>query len=149
MRKVDGKPISSLRDKIVIQNLGFTRKEVLQILITIGEGIRMLHKLNIFIGDLNGRNILFNEQKEVYFIDFDGMGVDEISPDFCTDGYIDPVSKDNKNITMQDDWYSYAIQVFYYLTYTHPFNGILLNNTELVDLSSKVDIPERMKKHDI
>ena len=34
---------------------------------------------------------------------------------------------------MKDDWYSFAIQAFYYLTYTHPFNGIDKKNLELVE----------------
>lgn len=118
-------PISILKDKVEVQKLGFSMKDIFEIIITIGEGIENLHEsANIYIGDLNGQNILFDKQKNVYFLDFDGMGVDEIAPEFCTDGYIDPVSKKNQNITKKDDWYSFAIQAFYYLTYTHPFNGV-------------------------
>ena len=124
MDKVEGTSISSLRDKDVVEKLGLTKKDVLEILITVGEGIEYLHKNNMYIGDLNGRNILFDSNKTVYFMDFDGMGMDDIAPEFCTDTYIDPVSKKNNNITMKDDWYSFAIQAFYYLTFTHPFNGI-------------------------
>ena len=141
-RVKDGQIISNLRDKDIIQKLGFTFKDVLEILITIGEGIETLHsRANIFIGDLNGGNILFDKKKNVYFLDFDGMGVDEIQPEFCTDGYIDPVSKKNQNITAKDDWYSFAIQAFYYLTYTHPFNGIYYKEKEIA-----MDITERMEK---
>jgi len=123
-------PISLLRDKAVVhKKYGFTRLDILQIAITIGMGIEFLHEQGVFIGDLNGSNILFDKDKRVYFIDFDGMGVDEFSPDFCTDGYIDPISKKNKNITMQDDWYSFAVQIFHYLTYTHPFNGVYFGET--------------------
>jgi len=124
MKEVKGQPISSLKYKDEIKKLNFTRRDILEILITIGTAIEILHKMNIFIGDLNGRNILFDKNKKVYFLDFDGMGVDEISPEFCTDTYIDPLSKKNKNITVNDDWYSFAIQAFHYLVYTHPFNGI-------------------------
>lgn len=125
MDMVEGTPICNLRDKVEINNLGFTKKDVLEIMITVGEGIQALHdEANMYIGDLNGRNILFDKNKNVYFLDFDGMGIDEIQPEFCTDEYIDPVSKNNKNITKNDDWYSLAVQVFHYLTFTHPFNGI-------------------------
>lgn len=125
MDRVKGVALSSLRDKKVVEDLGITRKDVFEILITVGEGIEFLHeKANIYIGDLNGRNILFDTEKNVYFLDFDGMGIDDIAPVFCTDGYIDPISKKNQNITKKDDWYSFAIQAFYYLTFTHPFNGI-------------------------
>lgn len=142
----DVQPISNLKHKSIVEKLMFTQKDILEILITIGEGIETMHeKANIYIGDLNGQNILFDSKKNVYFIDFDGMGVDNIAPEFCTDGYIDPVSKESKNITMKDDWYSFAVQVFYYLTYTHPFNGIYY---EIEPSGKKVmlDIPDKMKK---
>lgn len=136
-------PISTLRDRTEIQRLGLSKEDIFEIMITVGEGIEDLHKLAIYIGDLNGRNILFDTKKNVYFLDFDGMGVDEITPEFCTDGYIDPVSKKNKTITMKDDWYSFAVQVFYYLTYTHPFNGIYYGNRNGQRVA--LDIPDKME----
>lgn len=139
--KVEGVSISALRDKVEVKKLDFSRKDVLEILITVGEGIQTLHdKANIYIGDLNGRNILVDKDKNVYFLDFDGMGIENIAPTFCTEGYIDPVSQKSKNITKKDDWYSFAIQAFYYLTFTHPFNGIYE-----VDGKS-LDIPDKMER---
>lgn len=138
-------PISILKDKVEVEKLGFSKKDIFEIIITVGEGIETLHeKANIYIGDLNGRNILFDRDKNVYFLDFDGMGVDEIAPEFCTDGYIDPVSKKNKKITMKDDWYSYAIQAFYYLTYTHPFNGIYYEKVGKQRVL--LEIPDKMER---
>jgi len=124
MKKINGKQISILKYRDEVEKIGFTQKDILEILITMGKAIECLHQVNIYIGDLNGRNILFDDNKKLFFIDFDGMGVDEITPEFCTDLYIDPVSKKTKKITMEDDWYSFAIQAFHYLTYVHPFNGI-------------------------
>ena len=144
MKKVKGMPISILRDTEQVAELGITTKDVLEILITIGKGIEELHtKANIFIGDLNNRNILFDTQNNVYFLDFDGMGIDEIVPVFLTDGFIDPISQKNHTVSMKDDWYSFAIQAFYYLTFTHPFNGIYyaINKEEKVNMP----IPERME----
>lgn len=145
MKKVvGGMPLSNLRDVTEVEKLGFKLEDILEILITVGEGIEILHENNIYIGDLNGRNILFDNKKRVYFLEFDGMGVDEIMPMFCTDGYIDPISKKNQNITMKDDWYSFAIQAFHYLTYTHPFNGIYKewrNGNKVI-----LTIPERMER---
>lgn len=145
MNKVNGTPISALRDTAQVKNLGLTKKDIFEILITVGEGIETLHsKANIYIGDLNGRNILFDRDKNVYFLDFDGMGIDNIAPDFCTDGYIDPISKKNKNITMKDDWYSFAVQAFYYLTFTHPFNGIYSVFEKGQEV--KLDIVDKMER---
>lgn len=138
--KVEGSSISALRDKVEVRNLGFSRKDVMEILITVGEGIQTLHdKANIYIGDLNGRNILVDKDKNVYFLDFDGMGIENIAPTFCTEGYIDPVSQKNKNITKKDDWYSFAIQAFYYLTFTHPFNGIYEEGNKTLDIPDKME----------
>lgn len=140
-KKVKGVSISVLKDTKEVKELGFSRKDILEILITVGEGIQFLHdKANIYIGDLNGRNILVDNEKNVYFLDFDGMGVDNIAPQFSTEGYIDPISRNTNNITKKDDWYSFAIQAFYYLTYTHPFNGIYKVN------GIPIDIPEKMER---
>lgn len=142
MKKVKGMPISVLRDKDKVKELGLTMRDVLEILITVGNGIEALHtEANIFIGDLNNKNILFDVQKNVYFLDFDGMGIDDISPMFFTDGFIDPISKKNRNVNMKDDWYSFAIQAFYYLTFTHPFNGIYNDGGREMPL----EIPEKME----
>ncbi len=129
-RVYDSMPISLLSDTSILKELGFTLKDVLEILITVGEGIETLHnKANIYIGDLNGGNILFDKDKNVYFLDFDGMGMDEI-PTICfTEEYTDPRSIKG-NITMEDDWYSYAVQAFLYLTLSHPFSGIYYDISE-------------------
>lgn len=145
MEKAAGKPISDLRDKEVVESYGFTLKDILEILITVGRGIEILHtEANIYIGDLNGSNILFDADKNIYFIDFDGMGVDDIAPECCTDGYIDPVSEKNQNITMKDDWYSYAIQAFQYLTLVHPFDGVYSVIED--DMEIFLEIPEKMEQ---
>ena len=140
MKKVNGLPLYALKEKqFVINELGFTKKDVFEILIEVGKGIERLHNENIFIGDLNGGNILFDKSKRVFFLDFDGMGVDELSPEFYTDWYIDPVSMKKHMVTQKDDWYSFAIQAFHYLTYTHPFNGIYEENGIALDVVTKME----------
>ena len=117
--------ISCLRETTKVEELGFSLIDILEILIYVGQGISYLHeKANIYIGDLNGCNILVDKNKHVYFIDFDGMGYEDIKPLRFTDGYVDPVARAQGTITMEDDWYSWAIQVFCYLTGVHPFSGI-------------------------
>lgn len=139
----DGVSISTLRDKIEVEKLGLDMSDILEILITTGEGIEYLHKkANMYIGDLNGRNILFDKDKTVYFLDFDGMGIDDINPQFFTEGYVDPVAQKNQTISMKDDWYSFAVQAFYYLTFTHPFNGIYYDEDEKRNL----EIDEKMER---
>jgi len=139
--KVKGVAISTLKDTEKVQNkLGYTQKDIFEILITVGEGIQTLHdRANIYIGDLNGGNILIDAQKNVHFLDFDGMGIDNIAPRFSTEGYIDPVSQKANHITPKDDWYSFAIQAFYYLTYTHPFNGVYKEKNRMLEIPEKME----------
>ena len=138
MEKIDAMNFSILKNRKSVEELGLSRKDIIEILINAGKGIEYLHSLGIYIGDLNSRNIMFKKNKKVYFIDFDGMSTDEISNNVCTDYYIDPLSKKNLSITEKDDWYSFAIQAFYYLTYFHPFNGIESNGEN--------DVEKRMEK---
>ena len=139
MKEINAINFSILKNrKSVEEELHFSRKDIIELLINAGKGIEYLHSLNIFIGDLNSRNIMFDKNKIVYFIDFDGMSVDGLYSNVFTDQYIDPISKNNATITMKDDWYSFAIQAFYYLTYFHPFNGIEHGNND--------EIEDRMEK---
>mgnify|MGYP004495760411 CR=1 FL=1 len=140
MRKVKGTPIAALKDKETLSKNGFNKKDILEILIEVGNGIEALHDIGIFIGDLNGNNILFDEQKRVYFLDFDGMGFDGNSSGFYTEGYIDPISAKNQMITEKDDWYSFAIQAFHYLVGTHPFNGIYIQNGKMLEIPEKMEL---------
>lgn len=144
LKKVEGGyPISSLKNKDIIEGLHFIKKDIFEILIALGDAILNLHEnVNMFIGDLNGENILFDANKKIYLIDFDGMGIDDISPRCFTDGYIDPISEKNETVSKKDDWYSFAIHCFYYLTYVHPFNGIYIDKTS----NKKLDEVEKMEK---
>ena len=118
--------ISSLKDKAFAESLGYSRKDIVQILIHVCEAIEYLHSIGGFIGDLNGGNILIKD-KVVYIIDSDGMSLDDVKNFVYTNMYIYPPSAENKNITAEDDWYSLAVQAFYYLTYSHPFRGVCKN----------------------
>lgn len=139
MKRIEGLPVSRLKYKENLSKYELTRKDVFEILIDMGEGIELLHRNNMFIGDLNDKNIFFDKEKKIYFLDLDGMGIDDISPCFFTDGYIDPDSRDKQHITEKDDWYSFAIQVFYFLTYVHPFNGIYKENGKVLNIIEKME----------
>jgi len=120
---LDAFKISCLKDKEFVSSHGYTRYDIAEILIKVCIGIEFLHSIGGYIGDLNGGNILIRD-KTVYFIDMDGMSFDDVKNFVYTDLYIYPPSAENKNITKDDDWYSLAIQAFYYFTYSHPFRGI-------------------------
>jgi len=122
----DSFKISSLKEKAFVDELGYERKDIIEILIKVCKAIEFLHSIGGFIGDLNGGNILIKD-KTVYIIDMDGMSFDDVRNYVYTNMYIYPPSAENKNITALDDWYSLAIQAFYYLTYSHPFRGVCDN----------------------
>lgn len=119
----DSFKISCLKDKDFVASQGYTRRDIVEILIKVCIGIEFLHSIGVYIGDLNGGNILI-KGKTVYFVDMDGMSFDDVKNFVFTDMYIYPPSAESKNITKDDDWYSLAIQAFYYFTYSHPFRGI-------------------------
>ncbi len=119
----DSFKISNLKDKEFVKEHGYTRKQVVEILIKVCKGIEFLHSIGGFIGDLNGGNVLI-KGTDVFIIDIDGMSFDDVKNCMYTNMYIYPPSAESGNITADDDWYSLAVQSFYYLTYSHPFRGI-------------------------
>lgn len=122
----DSFKISNLKDKIFVKEHGYSRMDIVEILIKVCKGIQFIHSIGGFIGDLNGGNILI-KGKSVYIIDIDGMSFDNVKNCVYTNLYIYPPSAQENNITKEDDWYSLAVQAFYYLTYSHPFRGICNN----------------------
>lgn len=53
----------------------WTKKDMVQLCITILEKMVYLHHHNIILGDINARNILVVSQKEVYFVDTDSYQI--------------------------------------------------------------------------
>ncbi len=119
----DSFKISNLKDKEFVKEHGYTRKQVVEILIKVCKGIEFIHSIGGFIGDLNGGNVLIRGT-DVFIIDIDGMSFDDVKNCMYTNMYIYPPSAESGNISSDDDWYSLAVQSFYYLTYSHPFRGI-------------------------
>ena len=54
----------------------WTRKDLVELCLTILKKIKFLHSRNIIIGDINPRNILLVNSEEVYFIDTDSYQVE-------------------------------------------------------------------------
>ncbi len=85
--------------------------------------VKIAHKNNIVIGDLNQYNVLVNRKGEIKLIDTDsykipgyshsGLLLDEIR-DYLYNGVV------NKN----SDYFALSVLLFYLFTYTHPFKGI-------------------------
>lgn len=72
------------------RNSNWTRKDLVQLSITILEKIDYLHKRNIILGDINPFNILVVSATEVYFVDVDSYQVEGFPCPVGTDNYTAP-----------------------------------------------------------
>lgn len=87
------------------------------------QAVKIAHKNNIVIGDLNQYNVLVNLKGEIKLIDTDsykipgyshsGLLLEEIR-DYLYHGIV------NKN----SDYFALSVLLFYLFTFTHPFKGI-------------------------
>ena len=75
MDKVEGEEFKKLTNRKFVTANNITTKDVLSMLIKAQNVINELHKENIYIGDLNDQNILFDKQFNIYFIDCDSWTV--------------------------------------------------------------------------
>lgn len=66
-----------IKVKAILQKTfpNWTKKDMVQLCITILEKMVYLHHHNIILGDINARNILVVNQKEVYFVDTDSYQI--------------------------------------------------------------------------
>lgn len=78
MVKVHGDELAMLsKPKTFVEHYygHYTRRDLVTLIINILETIKMLHGSGIIIDDLNNKNILFNANKEVFFVDTDSFQV--------------------------------------------------------------------------
>lgn len=72
------------------RNPDWTRKDLVQLGITILEKIQFLHNRNIILGDINPFNILVESPTNVYFVDVDSYQVEGFPCPVGTDNYTAP-----------------------------------------------------------
>lgn len=68
----------------------WTRRETIQLCLTILEKIKYLNDAGIILGDINGQNILVVSPKEVYFVDCDSYQVGNYPCPAGTDNFTPP-----------------------------------------------------------
>lgn len=107
--------------KFVTAN-SITTKDILSMLVKVKTVLAEIHKQNIYIGDLNDQNILFDTAGNIYLIDCDSWTV---GGDKCTvamDMFKDPkLQADNFNTNT--DNYAFMVLAWKSLTRVHPFGG--------------------------
>ncbi|WP_052352857.1 hypothetical protein [Neobacillus dielmonensis] len=119
MEKADGKPMqTAMFQKPVLQKNfpHWTRKDLVQLVISILGKIIYLHERNIIIGDINPLNILIKNEKEVYFVDTDSYQIENYP---CPVGTINftPPNLQGKNFstflrTFNDEYFAVNTLIF-------------------------------------
>lgn len=133
MEKVTGEDFKRLSNrKFVIAN-NITTKDILSMLIKIKTALEDLHKKNIFIGDLNDQNILFDTAGNVYLIDCDSWAVGNDKCTVAMDLFKDPKLKAD-NFNADTDNYAFMVLAWKSLTRVHPFGGTLNPDIPILDL---------------
>lgn len=124
MKKAVGAEFRMLSNKKFVSANRITIREILQMLLKIQEVLNRLHCQNIYVGDLNDRNLLFDSQYNVYFIDCDSWSVGEERCEVAMDLFQDPALTGNA-FDERTDLYAFCILAFKALTRLHPFGGTM------------------------
>ena len=136
MKKIDGEEFKKLSNKKFVTSNNITNKDILDMLVDIKKVLDYLHTEDIYVGDLNEQNILFDSNFNTYFIDCDSWSIEN---DHCTvamDLFKDPLLV-NDGFNKETDTYAFSILAWKSLTRIHPFGGTM---------NPDIDILERMKK---
>jgi hypothetical protein len=151
----DIEELKQLSNKKFIITNGIKRKDIIAMLIKIKNNLIDLHNENIVISDFNDKNILFDKNFNIYFIDVDSYSIDKYKCNVVMDLFKDPVMKLN-NFSKLTDYYAYAVLSFKSLTRIHPFGGNynnldILNRIKkrlsLIGNFDKIQIPTMAEKY--
>jgi len=136
MDKVEGEEIRKLANKKFTTVNNITTKDIIQILVKVQTILEQLHKDQIYIGDLNDRNILFDKDNNIYWIDCDSWSIETENCQMAMVLFCDPRLQSN-NFNQETDIYAFYILAWKLLTRMHPFGGTMVPDMNIV---------ERMKK---
>lgn len=132
MDKVEGEEFKKLTNRKFVQSNNITTKDILLMLIKTQNVLEQLHKSNIFIGDLNDQNILFDDKFNLFFIDCDSWSVENEKCEVAMDLFKDPLLNAN-DFNEKTDTYSFAVLVWKLLTRIHPFGGTMSPDMSILD----------------
>lgn len=136
MNRACGEEFKKLSNKKFTDSHHISTLDILKMLIQIKDILQELHRQDIYIGDLNDRNILFDNYFNLYFIDCDSWSIASEKCEVAMDLFRDPLLMENY-FSEETDTYAYCILAWKALTRIHPFGGVLAED---------MDIIERMKK---
>jgi len=145
MNKIEGEEFKRLSNKKYITSNGITIQNISDMLTKTKNILDTLHSQNIFIGDLNDNNILFDQNFNVYFIDSDSWSIDGIQCDVIMDTFRDHLLVGN-NFSQNTDYYAFAILAFKTLTRLHPFGGTMNPDMSILErMKNKISVIDNQK----
>ncbi len=136
MPKVSGEEIRVLTNKKYLKANGIGTNDILKMLVRIQEVVEQIHKVGVYIGDLNDQNILFDARGDVFFIDCDSWSIGTEKCEVVMDLYRDPLMSGN-DFSESTDLYAESILIWKTITRIHPHGGTM---------NPDIDIMERMKR---
>ena len=137
MKKVCGEDFKKLSNKKFVTTNNINTKDILEMLSNIRKVLKILHKQNIFIGDLNDQNILFDiKTKNVFFIDTDSWSIGNEKCEVAMDLFKDPKLFGN-DFNSDTDTYAFCVLAWKSLTRIHPFGGTTSPDMQIIDRINK------------
>lgn len=117
MKKVDGEELqTSIFTNIKYYFPAWTRISLKYICLNILDAIKEIHKENVLLGDISGRNILVNNQHDVFFIDTDSYQIGTHTCNVMTTEFTHPDligrSSDALWREKKHEYFSIAILIF-------------------------------------
>ncbi|MCI8378677.1 MAG: hypothetical protein HFH72_09185 [Lachnospiraceae bacterium] len=136
MEKVSGKEVKRLSNRKFVTANNITTKDILGLLVKVKSALEEVHKQNIYVGDLNDQNILFDTAENIYLIDCDSWAVGNDKCTVAMDMFKDPrLNADNFNA--DTDNYAFMVLAWKSLTRVHPFGGTIEPDMPILDRIAK------------
>lgn len=136
MERVSGEEFKRLSNRKFVTANNITTKDILGLLVKVKSVLAEIHKQNIYIGDLNDQNILFDTAGNIYLIDCDSWTVGNDKCTVAMDLFKDPHLKAD-NFNADTDNYAFMVLAWKSLTRVHPFGGTIEPDMQILDRISK------------
>lgn len=136
MEKVNGEEFKRLSNRKFVTANNITTKDILGLLVKVKAVLVEIHKQNIYVGDLNDQNILFDTVGNIYLIDCDSWTVGNDKCTVAMDMFKDPHLKAD-NFNTDTDNYAFMVLAWKSLTRVHPFGGTVEPDMPILDRISK------------
>lgn len=132
MEMVAGEEFKRLSNRKFVTANNITTKDILGLLVKVKAVLEEIHKKNIYVGDLNDQNILFDTSGNIYLIDCDSWTVGNDKCTVAMNVFKDPkLQADNFN--SDTDNYAFAVLAWKSLTRVHPFGGTMEPDIPILD----------------